>query len=98
MALGWNGALLLDYVAPGEALAEGEVLPGFELRDEMLLLLWAFEAPDDDTHGSDRHRRTSDGQDILAIKCRLTPVGLGVLMVKGPTAQVASGIYCTSGD
>ena len=54
--------------------------------------------PDDDTHGSDRYRRTSGGLDILAIKCRLTPVGLGVLMVKGPTAQVASVIHCTSGD
>ena len=34
----------------------------------MLLLLWAFETPNDDTHGSDRYRRTSGGQDILAIK------------------------------
>ena len=58
----------------------------------MLLLLWAFGTPNDDTHGSDRYWRTSGGQDILAIKCRLTLVGLGVLMVKGPTAQVASGI------
>ena len=87
-----NGDALLDSVVPGEALAEGEVLPGIVLRDGMLLLLWASETPDDETPGSDRYWRTSGGQDILAIKCRLTLVGLGVLMVKGPTAQVASGI------
>ena len=55
LRVGLNGNVLLDYVAPDEALAEGEVLPDFSLRDEMLLLLWAFETPNDDTQGSDRY-------------------------------------------
>ena len=29
---------------------------------------WAFGTPDDETHGSDRYRRTSGGLDILTIK------------------------------
>ena len=61
------------------------------LRDGILLLMWAFGTPNDDTHGSDRYRRTSGGLDILAIGCRLAPVGLGVSIVEGPNAQVASG-------
>ena len=71
------GCILRDYIAVAAIANSG---------------CCALMTPNDETHGSDRYRMTSGGLDILTIKCRLTLVGLGILMVKGPTAQVVPGI------